>query len=201
MKKPTPPSASALSRARVRAERARSRRRFPLAQHGRRRKGGNGDAGELPGAAAQVWERSRRRDEAGVGPRCGPASVPLASRSTLAVFARVARQAAVGVGCNRGRRDRASDGGGAGGHLRIRRAKFRTSRTAASPSRPLAVAAQRVGHQRSLSEDDRGALADGLVDAAERRGHRDPGDLSAVLHARDVRQPAGVRGHAGGLRA
>ena len=34
-----------------------------------------------------------------------------------------------------------------------------------------------------------------------RRGHRDPGHLPAVLHARDVRQPAGVRGHAGGLRA
>ena len=43
-----------------------------------------------------------------------------------------------------------------------------------------------LGRQRSLSEDHRRAVADGRVDAAERRGHRDPGHLPAVLHARDV---------------
>ena len=69
-----------------------------------------------------------------------------------------------------------------------------------SGSRALALDAQRVGHHRSVFEDDPGALADGGSHATERRGHRDSGDFPALLYARDVRRPTGVRRYAGGLR-
>ena len=71
------------------------------------------------------------------------------------------------------------------------------------PSRPraLALVAQRLGRERPLSDDHRRAVAHARVVAADRRGHGDPGHLPAVLHARDVRRAAGVRRHAGGLRA
>ena len=52
-----------------------------------------------------------------------------------------------------------------------------------------------------LSEDRRRAVAHARAVAADRRRRGDPGHLPVVLHARDVRRPAGVRRHAGGLRA
>ena len=71
------------------------------------------------------------------------------------------------------------------------------------------LAARHPGCVRSLSlhsawdtsEDRRRVVAHAHVVAADRRGRGHPGHLSAVLHARDVCQSAGVRGHAGGLRA
>ena len=45
--------------------------------------------------------------------------------------------------------------------------------------RALALVAQCLGHQRSLSEDGRRAVAHARVDAADRRGRGHPGDLPA----------------------
>src|SRR6185312_2171087 len=67
--------------------------------------------------------------------------------------------------------------------------------------RCLAVAAQRVGPQRRLPEGGPRDVADVGEAPADRRRRGDPGDLSAVLHARDVRGAARVRGHTGELRA
>ena len=53
-------------------------------------------------------------------------------------------------------------------------------------ARALALAAQRLGPQRRLSEDLRRDVAHAREVAADRRGHGDPGHLPVLLHARDV---------------
>ena len=75
------------------------------------------------------------------------------------------------------------------------------------------LAARHPGRVRSLSlhsawdtsdrlpDDRRRAVAHARAGAADHRGHGHPGHLPVVLHARDVRRPAGVRRHARGLRA
>ena len=77
---------------------------------------------------------------------------------------------------------------------RPRRGRLARRRRGHAPGRPppgpraLALVAQRLGHQRSLSEDRRRAVAHARVVAADRRGRGHPGHLPAVLHARDVRR-------------
>ena len=88
-----------------------------------------------------------------------------------------------------------------------RRGRLARRRRGHAPGRPpsraraLALAAQRLGPQRRLSEDLRRDVAHAREVAADRRGHGDPGHLPVLLHARDVCRAARVRRCARGLRA